>query len=217
MPKKLLVEVSDETSQQLSELAASFGLSINQAVDEILKMVACNSAHVERLSQIIGANKNLGFALYVALHNYPTIAEFFNDVLSKVKAEGKFEIDIANVEFNLATGYFRFRFDSIPSDYLIGSLEIMKDDEDFNVSTYTSVKIEETANNSFEDLKAVAESMDNPFDVDDCRIHIDDYGDDFCDLVIDCFDESMEYLPTAKELDAVTRKILKKSKVKLKK
>lgn len=212
MPKKLSVEVEDETYKQLSDLSANYGLSINQAVDTILKMVASNKGNIERLSEISGPNKNLGCSLYTALSNYLTIASLFKNVLGKVKAEGQFEVDIANVEINWEDEYFRFRFDAATKDYSVDSIEVMKEDGSYNLSTNTGIRLDDTKANSFDDLKAVVESMGNPFEVDECRIHLDD-GEDFCDLVIDCWDESIEYLPTVKQVDRVIKKILKKAKI----
>jgi hypothetical protein len=217
MPKKMSVEISDDTHKQLSNLASHYDLDIKQVINSILIATGRNEGRITQLSEISGPNKSLDSTLNATLDNYLVIAHLFNDVLSKVKAEGKFEVDIANVEINWEDGYFRFRFDASTDGYNVSSIEVMKEDGRYNFSTYTGIQLEEAKNNSFDDLKEIAESMENPFDVDECRIHVDDIDEDFCELIIDCWDESIEYLPSVNQADKVIKKILRAAKVKLEK
>jgi hypothetical protein len=217
MPKKLTVEVEDEPYQRLCGIAGDFKLDVKQAVGTILTSVGGCDGSITRISELSGPDKSLSSALYAALGNYWTIACLFNDVLSKVKAEGKFTVDIANVEINWEDDFFSFHFDSATDDYNITNLLVRKEDGTFCLSTYTSVQLKETKNNCFDDLKAAAESAGNPFSVGECRIYGEDSFDDSCYLVIDCFDGSLECLPTVKQVDRVIKRILRKAKIQLEK
>ncbi|NLB76824.1 MAG: hypothetical protein GX799_10235 [Crenarchaeota archaeon] len=139
-------------------------MGFNEVLDAALNAVGKTTGSIIHLREL-GTHKDLEQVLSTSLDNYLQTANLYNNVLSKVKAEGQFNIDVDNVEINWETDFFNFHYYSATRDYAIDSLLIRKEDGVFCLSTYTSAQLKDTKNNSFDDLKAVAESTDTPFDV----------------------------------------------------
>lgn len=218
MPKKLSLEISDETFEHMVKLAESFGLDYKAIADCILKTVCDREHGITQLRDMPGVEANLSSILNDALENYPTFAYSVRDLLTKLKAKGVFSIDPANVEWGIEKDFFSVILTPDNSaDYAFYMINVRKEDGRYNLGTYTSVEIGETKDNSFDGLSEVAESIDCPFDVDDYRVDADDSDENSCTLSIDYWADSLECLPSLKEADRFIKQILKKAKVTLKK
>jgi hypothetical protein len=213
MTKKISLEISNETYQQLSKLAEEYNQDTKSVAKQILEVVSKNKVSIGQISYAT-QEKNLSSILYRALFNYPTMVYLFKDAADAVKAEGEYEIDIANIEIVWDTNYFRFRFDTRNPEYMFGSFEFTKEDERYNVSTYTYLSQENTADGSFDELNDVVESYALPFD--EFNMYTDSYeGDDCCTLTIDVWSDQLEELPSLKQINKDLKKILKKAKINL--
>jgi len=136
----------------------------------------------------------------------------FKHAADAVKAEGENEIDIANVDIVWDRNFFRFRFDTRNPEYLFGSFEFTKEDERFNVSTYSYLSQEASADGSFDRLNDLVDSYVLPFE--DYNMHNDCYeGEDFCTLTIDVWSDQLEELPSLKQINKELKKIPKKELV----
>jgi hypothetical protein len=71
-----------------------------------LQEISNNNSHLEWLSKLPNANANLSSVLCDALENYPIFAKGARNFLVKLKAEGKFALDAANVEWNFDDDFF---------------------------------------------------------------------------------------------------------------
>lgn len=211
MTKKISLEISNETYQQLSKLAEEYNQDTKSVAKQILEVVSNNKVSIGQIS-FATQEKNLSLILYRALFNYPTMAYLFKDAADAVKAEGEYEIDIANIAIVWDTNYFRFRFDTRNPEYMFGSFEFTKEDERYNVSTYTYLSQENTADGSFDKLNDVVESYALPFD--EFNMYTDSHeGDDCCTLTIDVWSDQLEDLPSLKQINKELKKILKKAKI----
>lgn len=218
MPKKLSLEISDETYEHLVKFAESFDLDYTEIADCILETVCARESDITQLREMPGAEANLSSILNDALENYPTFAYSVRDLLTKLKAKGVFSIDPANVEWGIEKDFFSVILTPDNSaDYAFYMINVRKEDGRYNLGTYTSVEIGETKDNSFDGLSEVAESIDCPFDVDDYRVDADDSDENSCTLSVDYWADSIERLPSLKEADRFIKQILKKAKVTLKK
>lgn len=218
MPKKLSLEISDETYEHMVKLAESFDLDYKTIANSILETVSARERDITQLKEMPTVEANFSSILNDALENYPMFAYTVRDLLTKLKAEGSFSIDPANAEWSIEKDFFSVIFTPDNSaDYDFYMINVRKEDGRYNLGTYTSVEIEETKDNSFGGLSEVAESIDCPFDVDDYRIDADDSDENSCTLSIDYWADSLECLPNLKEANRFIKQILKKAKVTLKK
>jgi hypothetical protein len=218
MPKKLSLEISDETYDHMMRLAEGFGLDCKSIANSILEAVSSRERDITQLREMPGVEANLSYILNDALENYPTFAYTARDLLTKLKAKGSFSIDSANVEWSIEKDFFSVILTPDSSaDYDFYMINVRKEDGRYNLGTYTSVEIGETKDNSFDGLSEAAESIDCPFDVDDYRVDADDSDENSCTLSIDYWADSLECLPSLKEADRFIKQILKKAKVTLKK
>jgi hypothetical protein len=206
MSKKLSLEISDQTYEHLLALANSFRLDHKQIADCILKSVSARENDITRLKEMPGD----------ALENYPILAYSVRDFLIKLKAEGLFSIDPANVEWDIEKDFFSVILCPDSGDYNFYMINVRKEDGRYNLGTYTTVEIEETKDGSFDRLEEVAESIDCPFDVDDWRVDADNSDEERFGLSIEYWADSIEDLPSLKKADRFIKEILKKAKVTLK-
>lgn len=215
MTKKILLEISDQAYKQLSELAEKYSQDTKSVAKQILEVVGNNQVNINQISDAT-QEKNLASILYQTLGNYPTMAYLFKHAADAVKAEGENEIDIANVDIVWDRNFFRFRFDTRNPEYLFGSFEFTKEDERFNVSTYSYLSQEESTDGSFDRLNDIVDSYVLPFE--DYNMHNDGYeGEDCCTLTIDVWSDQLEELPSLKQINKELKKILKKAKINIKK
>ena len=157
MPKKLSLEISDETYEHLVKLAESFGLDCKTIANSILETVSSKERDITQLREMPGAEANLSSILNDALENYPMFAYSVRDLLTKLKAEGSFSIDPANVEWSIDKDFFRrYLYPDSSADYDFYMMNVRKEDGRYNLGTYTLVEIEETKDNSFNGLSEVS-------------------------------------------------------------
>lgn len=213
MPKKLSLEISDEIYKDLCQLANRLGQDEKQVATTILEAISKSDYHIEWLSKMPYADPALKSVLCDALDNYPVFVSGARDFLVKLKAEGEFNLDSANVEWDLEKDYFSANFDLCSKNYSFFRINVRKEDGRYNLGTYWSVAVEETKDGSFDTLVEVAESADCPFDVEDYRVDVDSNDEECCNLAIEYWADSIEDLPSLKEADRFIKQILKKAKI----
>jgi hypothetical protein len=216
MPKKVALEISDQTYEQLLALADRFGLDYKLIASSILASVSASQRNITQLSEMPGVEANLNSILNDALENYPTFAYNVRDFLTKLKAEGSFSIDSANVEWDIEKDFFSVILCPQSAGYNFYMINVRKEDGRYNLGTYTTVEIEETKDGSFDRLEEVAESIDCPFDVDDWRVDADNSDEERFGLSIEYWADSLEDLPSLKKANEFIKQILKKARVTLK-
>ncbi|MCW3994525.1 MAG: hypothetical protein NWE98_00040 [Candidatus Bathyarchaeota archaeon] len=218
MPKKLSLEISDETYENLCKLADNFGLDYKTISNCILETVSAREYDITQLREMPGAEDNLRSILNEALETYPNFAYRVRELLTKLKAKGLFSIDPANVEWDIEEDFFSVIFSPESSaDYDFDMINVRKEkDGRYNLGTYTYVEIEETKDNSFGELVKASKSTDCPFYVDEYSIDAYD-NEEFCTLSIEYWAESLEDLPSLKKADRFIKQILKRANVTLKK
>jgi hypothetical protein len=210
MPKKSPIKISDELRKKVTDIASHYNLNSEQAINNILSAVSNNKANLIQIGEKSNPN-DLFSVLHQILENYVDISHFFNDVLKEVGAEGKFQVNLADVEINLVRDYFRFSFDALTNDYDIISIEVRKENGCFNFSTHTSIELNQTKNNSFDDLELVAQSFDKTFD--ECHIYLDKSVTENRELIVDCWSSKLKSLPDIKQIDKVIKRMLRKAKI----
>jgi len=215
MPKKVSLEISDKTYENLLALATRLGQDEKEVATAILEAISSSDYDIERLSKMPCVDTDLKSVLCEALENYPIFAGSTRNFLVKLKAEGEFRLDAENVEWDLEKDFFSANFDVCSENYRFAWINVRKEDGRYNLGTYMSVNIEETKNGSFDDLVEVAESADCPFYVEDYRVDVDS-DEETCNLAVEYWADSLEDLPILKEADRFIKQILKKAKVTLK-
>lgn len=213
MTKKISLEMSDGTYENLLKIACNFGLDYKQTIDCILKSVSAHHSDIARLTEMPNVNADLPSILGDALENYPRFAYSIREFLTKLKAKGPFSIDAANVEWDIEKDCFSVILCPDSSDYNFYMINVMKKNGVYNLGTYTTISIEETKEGSFDRLVEVAEAISCPFDVDDYSVDAGDCDEERCSLSIEYWADSLEYLPSLKEADRFIKQIFKQAKV----
>lgn len=213
MTKKISLEISDETHEQLLKIASRFGLDHKQTANCILNSVISHEYDISRLTEMPNVEANLGSVLSDALDNYPLFAYSIREFLAKLKAKGPFSIDSANVEWAIEKDYFSVILCPDSADYNFYMINVRKETGRYNLGTYATVEVEQTKEGSFDRLVEVAESITCPFDVDDYSVDADASDEETCTLSIEYWADSIEYLPSLKEADRFIKQILKRAKV----
>jgi hypothetical protein len=139
----------------------------------------------------------------------------FNWVLEELKAEGQFTLE--DFEFDLEKNYFRFLYAAYSDSPLnIYSFDVTKENGSASLSTNTGIYVKQTSQESLDKLRKVISDFSDPFDLSEFNIEIEDDDEEMWTIRIDCSDESLDYLPTIKQMSRVVKQILKKAGVKQK-
>ncbi len=221
MPKKLTLDLPDETYTQLSDLASSYKLDLKSAALGVLGTVCRHSGDLSQVSRSYTEETTLEDILNEMLYDYPTMRGCFVDgILRTFGAEGLFRADSANTEFNLDADFLSILYDpntckarkEFPS---IHNLLVRKEDGQFLIGAMTYTDENETSPESLAKLADLAEETENPFDCEEFRIEFDEGFDGHGTLTVDCWSSAIDELPKVKQLSKFVDKLLKKAGVSL--
>jgi hypothetical protein len=217
MSKILSLTLSDEVYKQLSSLGDLYKQDVNQTVDQILKAVGSQQSRIADIGTWTGA-PDLEGALHETVWTCIHLYGVAYGVLNRLQVNGQFSLD--DFCSNLDDNYFMFLF-SARSDslYDIYSFDVTKEDEQISLTTNTVLPLKEITPQMLEKLNQVIEARDfetpQGFEsVDEVEFEVEESDKENSTLTLSIWTESLEDLPTIKQVSQLVKRIFRKAGIK---
>ena len=216
MVKNMSINLPEEAYEKIKTLSDFFNQDIEQTIISILDAIGKNGYWIKTLGKdkVPLEFESVLFHMLDASHHSIGL---FDNILEKFDAKGLYII--ADFDYNLDEYYYFFVYDSLKGNPLfIDSFHvaIFEPGELKRLTTHSLIDVKKNKERSLEKLKKIAVDIDicEKFDhLEDNTIEIEE-DDEIWSLRIDLYAESLDYLPSIKQVSKLVKQIFKNSGIK---
>jgi hypothetical protein len=216
MVTKISLNIPDDSYKELSRLADFYKLDVKDTILNILSEIGKSNDLIMNLSkQYKVPSESLGIAMSNILSlSQDTYYMIQRAVLDSFNVRGPYLMN--HMEIDLEDVSMHFHFTGYAEDYnsLIGEFSFTVDTSQKTLQTYSVIEVEKVEKRALEKLKEIVKDFEMPEDfgeLESCEFIIDESDDEYWNLEIDCFAESLSDFPSLSTISKTVSKILKKA------
>jgi hypothetical protein len=212
MVKKLILNIPDDSYEQLASLSEFYKLDVNSIVVSILDTVSQQSRGILNLSKEYKVPVKLNTVIFHLFDaGFTAIYSLFNEVLEKLEVKGLYVLE--DFEAKLDEDYIFFVYSALVGCNLHIDSFYLTIDGLKTLTTNSLIDVKKVSRQALGKLKELVQNIVEPeefVDLEDYNIEIEE-EEEFWTLKIDCMAESLDYLPSVKQVSRFVERIFKKA------
>ncbi|MEM2292727.1 MAG: hypothetical protein QXS74_08275 [Nitrososphaeria archaeon] len=221
MAKKVTLEIPDEIYKSLSSLCIFYNQGIKQMICGILKAISEGHRWLTVLSEQFGSLSDIGMTLHDIIFTSFLLIDWINYIPDKLGVKrGEFALE--DFDFSLEDSYFMFDYAAKSNaKYDIDSFNVTKETGQVSLSIETGFYVNKVSQEALNKLKQLIkdyefDSLEGFEDVDSVNVEIDEFEEIWI-LRINCWAETLEELPTIKQVSRVIKRACKEAGINVRK
>jgi hypothetical protein len=212
MVKKLILNIPDDSYEQLAFLSEFYKQDVNSIVVSILDAVSQQSRGILNLSKEYKMPVELNTVMFHLFDaGFTAIYSLFNEVLEKLEVKGLYVLE--DFEAKLDEDYIFFAYSALVGCNLHIDSFYLTIDGLKTLTTNSLIDVKKVSRQALGKLKELVQNIVEPeefVDLEDYNIEIEE-EEEFWTLKIDCMAESLDYLPSVKQVSRFVERIFKKA------
>lgn len=212
MVKKLSLNIPDDSYEKLASLSDFYKQDIKSIVVSILDVVSLQSRGILNLSKEYKVPVKLDTVMFHLFDaGFNSIYSLFNEVLEKLEVKGLYLLE--DFETKLDEDYIFFAYAALAGCNLHVDSFYLTIDGLKTLTTNSLIEVEKVSKQALGKLKELVQNIVEPeefLNLEDYNIEIEE-EEEFWTLRIDCMAESLDYLPSVKQVSRFVEQIFKKA------
>jgi hypothetical protein len=218
MTKELKLNIPDEDYDKIASLSNYYKIGINEVAEKIVQEVCSHNIDLTNLSETFKVPPDLVMTLGHFLNSAREGISLFDDIEERLGVKGMFGFD--SIDFDLSKDFFCFNYSALMgSNLYIESFYFTLDKGIPALATNTAIFCDKERKEALDRLKTTFKNRANieppEFgDLETYDISLEEETEDMWSIDIECVGESIEDLPTLKQISRIIKRIFKKAGIK---
>jgi len=212
MVKKLSLNISDEKYEELALLSGFYKQDVKQMIDSAMDVLSANRRWLISLSEEYKAPVDFDRVLRDVFWLAGSSMYFFYKIPEKLGVKGLFRLD--DFDFDLDEDYFMFAYSALSgSNLLVDAFYVWLERGGKTLSAHSIIEVNEVDKRSLDKLKEAIKDFDTPEgfqELEEFNVEIEE-EEEFWTLKVDCVVETLDYLPSIRQVSRFLRQIFKKA------
>lgn len=214
MAREKSLNIPNECYEELASLSKHFNQDAKEAVLSLLDIVSRQSARIKNTTKGYRMPLNLTTVVAHIFHNGLLAIDLFNNVLEDLEVKGLYVLE--DLDYDLDERYLWFYYAALEGCNLrVDAFDIALRPGSATLGARSYIKAEEVDAKAQIKLRKLAQDpgeLPIEFDeLDGFHIEVDNEGEEFWTLMIDCTAESFSYLPSVDEISRFVERTFAKA------
>jgi len=215
MVKRISVDIRDDNYKELASLSAFYKQDVKSVIISILDVIGKQGRRILDLSKKYKVPVKLETVMFHMFGELLHTHGLFGGILEQLEVEGLYVLD--DFDFDLDERYFMFYYAGLAgSDLQIDTFDVTLEAGVITLTTRSYIEVSKVDNKTLEKLKTTIQSTEVPeefYELEDYNIEIDE-EEEFSTLRINCFAESLNYLPSVRIISEFIQHLFGKAGIK---